>query len=78
MRVIYMTYGTATCIKSGTGLIIAVPKDVENDQELVRGSKVQFDITRLKNIKPQEPKKGFAKKKEENESPKPEQPEEDL
>ncbi len=75
MRVIYMTYGTATCIKSGTGLIIAVPKDVENDQELVRGSKVQFDITRLKNIKPQEPKKGFAKK---NESPKSEQPEEDL
>ena len=73
-----MTYGTATCIKSGTGLIIAVPKDVEKDQDLVRGSKVQFDMTRLKNIEPQPRKKGFAKKSEKNESPEQEQPEEDL
>ncbi len=72
-----MTYGTATCIKSGTGLIIAVPKDVENNEKLVRGSKVQFDIHRLENVEPQPSKKlGFANKK--NESPKSEQPEEDL
>ncbi|KKL12062.1 hypothetical protein LCGC14_2539520 [marine sediment metagenome] len=75
-----MTYGTATCIKSGTGLIIAVPKDIELDQKLVRGSKVQFDMTRLKNIEPQPRKKGFAGKKVDvkNESPEQEQPEEDL
>lgn len=47
-----MTFGTGKLFKSGTGLAMCISKHAVEEQNLVPGCVVEYDLKKLKNIEP--------------------------